>query len=207
MRKSSGDNQQIFTALVRPHLDRLYRLAFRLTGAREDAQDLLQDVMLKLYPQVDRLAGIDTPATWLSRVLYNQFIDDRRRYTARRLRLLSDAELSANPDLAPANELSTEDLADGEFTFRRLEAAVAQLSDEQRMIISLHDIEGYTLPEVSEITGVSLGTLKSRRHRARERLQDFLSNGPDRASITCKPVRGEENHELRSIPSKSGALS
>ena len=207
MSKISDNKQQVFTSLVRPHLDRLYRLAFRLTGTREDAQDLLQDVMLKLYPQLDRLAGIDTPLTWLSRVLYNHFIDDRRRYTVRRLRLLNDAELSANPDLAPADELSTEDLADGEFTFRRLDAAMAQLSDEQRVIISLHDIEGYTLSEVSEITGVSLGTLKSRRHRARERLQDILSDGPDSASDTCKPARGEENHELRSIPSMSGILS
>ena len=207
MGKIPDNRQQTFTALVRPHLDRLYRLAFRLTGTREDAQDLLQDVMLKLYPQVERLAAIDTPVTWLSRVLYNQFIDDQRRYAARRLHLLSDAELSANPDLAPANELGTEDLADSEFTMRRLEAAVAQLGEEQRVIISLHDIEGYTLSEIAEITGISLGTLKSRRFRARQRLQDLLSNGPDRASNTCKPVRGEENHELRAMPSKPGFVS
>ena len=96
MRKFPGDRQQAFTALVRPHLDRLYRLAFRLTGTREDAQDLVQDVMLKLYPQVDRLAGIDAPQTWLNRVLYNQFIDDQRRYRARRLRLVGWTLVAAN---------------------------------------------------------------------------------------------------------------
>ncbi|MDH3613735.1 MAG: RNA polymerase sigma factor [Gammaproteobacteria bacterium] len=207
MRRFPGNKQQAFTALVRPHLDRLYRLAFRLTGTREDAQDLVQDVMLKLYPQVDRLAGIDAPQTWLNRVLYNQFIDDQRRYCARRLRLVSGAELSANPDLAPAEGASTEDLVEGEFTIKRIEAAVARLSDKHRVIISLHDVEGYTLSEIAEITGVSLGTLKSRRHRARERLQEILSNGSDRTSITSRAVRGRENHELRSIPSKPGSVS
>lgn len=207
MRKFPGNKQQAFTALVRPHLDRLYRLAFRLTGTREDAQDLLQDVMLKLYPQMDRLAGIDAPQTWLNRVLYNHFIDDQRRYRARQLRLVSGAELSANPDLAPAEGASTEELVEGEFTIKRIEAAVARLSDKHRVIISLHDIEGYTLSEIAEITGVSLGTLKSRRHRARQRLQEFLDNGPDRAAITSSPSRGSENHELRSIPSKPGAAS
>lgn len=191
---------------MRPHLDRLYRLAFRLTGTREDAQDLVQDVMLKLYPQVGRLATIDAPQTWLNRVLYNQFIDDQRRYSARRLQLVSGAELSENPDLAPAEGASTEDLVDGEFTGKRLEVALAQLSDEHRVIISLHDIEGYTISEVAEITGVPLGTLKSRRYRARARLQEILSDGPDRASITSRTARGKENHELRSIPTKSGSV-
>ncbi len=197
---NSKSKQQAFTAFVRPHLDRLYRLAFRLTGERDDAQDLVQEVMLKLYPQVDRMADIDEPGTWLGRVLYNKFVDTRRRTTARQLYLVDNSIDSENPDLARSESPDTEQQAGGELTLRRIEAAVRQLSEDHRIIISLHDIEGYTLVEIADITGVPHGTLKSRRHRARERLQKLLQiDGPDRPLDACNSGRGEENDELRSV--------
>jgi len=179
MRKGSSNQQQSFTALIKPHLERLYRLAFRLTGQREDAQDLVQDVLLKLYSQLDRLAEVDAVVTWLSRVVYHQFVDNQRRYASHRLHVVGDPKFSRDPDLAVALQTSTEDLAEGEFTQERLQTALNQLSDDHRLIINLHDVEGYTLAEVAEITGISLGTLKSRRQRARERLQKLLEKGPE----------------------------
>ncbi len=197
---NSKSKQQAFTAFVRPHLDRLYRLAFRLTGERDDAQDLVQEVMLKLYPQVDRMADIDEPGTWLGRVLYNKFVDTQRRTTTRRLYLVDHSIYAENPDLARSELPDTEQQAGGELTLRRIEAAVRQLNEDHRIIISLHDIEGYTLVEIADITGVPHGTLKSRRHRARERLQELLQiDGPDRPPDACNSGRGEENDELRSV--------
>lgn len=166
--------QQTFTGLIRPHLDRMYRLAYRLTGHREDAQDLVQDVLLKLYPQNDRLADVENVAAWLARVLYRQFIDNKRRYAARNLRIISHHEYSADPDQAPALQDSTEALVDSELNISRLQKALESLSEDHRLIIILHDVEGYSLPEVAEITGIRMGTLKSRRQRARERLQELL---------------------------------
>ncbi len=200
MRLNSKSRQRAFTAFVRPHLDRLYRLAFRLTGERDDAQDLVQEVMLKLYPQADSLADIDEPGTWLGRVLYNQFVDTHRRKVARRLYLVDNTDYSGNPDLARSASPGVEQQAGGELTMRRIQAAVEQLNEDHRIIISLHDIEGYTLAEIAEITGTPRGTLKSRRHRARERLQDLLQiDGPVRRPDTCSWGRGEENDELRSV--------
>lgn len=196
-----------FTALVRPHLERLYRLAYRLTQHREDAQDLVQDVLLKLHPQTDKMADIDSVATWLYRVLYNQFVDNQRRYARRRMRIVEHSDYSADPDIAPAEQASTEDLVEGEFTITRVQAALEQLSDDHQLIINLHDIEGYTLTEIAEITGVPHGTLKSRRHRARERLQVLLDEGPDSAVSASKDSRGEEYHALRPVPGKLGSIS
>lgn len=196
-----------FTALVRPHLERLYRLAYRLTQHREDAQDLVQDVLLKLHPQVDKLAEVDSVSTWLNRVLYNQFIDNQRRYARRRMRIVEHADYSADPDIAQAEQASTEDLVDGEFTITRVQAALEQLSDDHKLIINLHDVEGYTLTEIAEITGVPHGTLKSRRQRARERLQFLLDEGPDSAVSASEDNRGEENDALRPIPAKLGSIS
>lgn len=200
MRRDSKSKQQAFTAFVRPHLDKLYRLAFRLTGERDDAQDLVQEVMLKLYPQVDRMADIDEPGTWLGRVLFNRFIDTRRSMAARRLYLVDNSDYSGNPDLARSESPDAEQQAGGELAMRRIQAAIAQLKEDHRIVISLHDVEGYTLAEIAAITGTPLGTLKSRRQRARERLQEILQiDGPVRAPDTCRWGRGEENDELRSV--------
>jgi RNA polymerase sigma-70 factor (ECF subfamily) len=207
MPKDRQNKKPSFTALIRPHLDRMYRLAYRLTGHREDAQDLVQDVLLKLHTQRDRLVEVEAVSTWIGRVTYNQFIDNLRRYKSSRLALVDDAAVSADPDQAPATDASTEDLAEGEFTINRVLAALEQLSDDHQLIIKLHDVEGYTITEIAEITGISLGTLKSRRQRARERLQNILDEGPDRANFTSEEGRGEKNDELRSVPTKPGCVS
>jgi RNA polymerase sigma-70 factor (ECF subfamily) len=193
-----GQNKQpSFAAFIRPHLDRLYRLAYRLTGHREDAQDLVQDVLLKLHSQMERLSEVEAVGTWLGRVMYK----------SRRLTLVEDPVLSAEPDNAPSTEASTEDQAEGEFTITRVLAALERLSDEHQLIIKLHDIEGYTITEIAEITGIPHGTLKSRRQRARERLQNLLDEGPDRNVSASGEGRGEENDELRSIPAQLGSVS
>lgn len=177
---SSGTRlaQQAFTALISPHLDRMYRLAYRLTGSRHDAQDLVQDVLFKLYSEADRLAEVEAASPWLGRVVYNQFVDNKRRYARAKLRIVNDNNFSANPDQAAAVQSSTEDLAEQEFNISRLQSALAQLSDDHQLIINLHDVEGYTASEIAEITGIPIGTVKSRRQRARVRLQELLKQGP-----------------------------
>ena len=207
MPKGRQNKQPSFTALIRPHLDRMYRLAYRLTGHREDAQDLVQDVLMKLHAQAARLAEVEAVPTWLGRVMYHQFIDNHRRYRSQRLALVEDPVVSADPDQAVATEASTEDLAQGEFTITRVLRALEQLSEDHQLIIKLHDVEGYTITEIAEITGISLGTLKSRRQRARERLQNLLDEGPDRAKSTSRQNRGEENDELRPVPTQPGPVS
>lgn len=205
--KKSSKLQSSFAALVRPHLEQLYRLAYRLTQHREDAQDLVQDVLIKLHSQADKMAEIESVAGWLKRVLYNQFVDNRRHAARRRIRIVEHADYSADPDIAPAEQSSTEELVEGQFTITRVQDALAELSDEHRVIINLHDVEGYTLTEIAEITGISHGTLKSRRQRARERLQMLLDEGPDRAVSTSEENRGEENDVLRAISAKPGSIS
>lgn len=179
MKNGDYNSQKSFTELIRPHLERMYRLAFRLTGNQADAQDLVQDVMLKLYPRSKQLVAIDKIAPWLGKVIYRQFVDNKRRYVVRSLHIVENSDYSAEPDRAAAVQVSTEDLVEAEFDINRLESAVAKLSEDHRLIINLHDVEGYTISEIAEITGVPMGTLKSRRQRARERLQGLLSEGPN----------------------------
>jgi RNA polymerase sigma-70 factor (ECF subfamily) len=173
MQPGNGPDAE-FSGLLRPHLDRLYRLAFRLTGTAGDAEDLVQDVLCKVYERHDELTSIGDLGPWLARVLYNRFIDDARKRSRQRL-VLVDSGNSAVPDCPDEScGSSPESAVDSEFSIRRLNDALGALSPEHRTVVLLHDAEGYKLTEIQSITGVSLGTLKSRLHRARARLREIL---------------------------------
>ena len=90
------NHQQTFEKLVRPHFDRLYRLAWRLTGQKAEAEDLFQELLIKAYGKLDDLVKIDEPGSWLSRVMYNLFIDERRRFARRRMHTVEEGEMSGD---------------------------------------------------------------------------------------------------------------
>lgn len=171
---SGADRNHAFERLVRPHFDRLYRLAWRLAGSKAEAEDLFQELLLKAYGLLDQLAHIDQPGPWLGRILYNLFIDERRRFTRRRMQLVGEGELPGD-GLAGLPGPADPALDSQRWeTIRRLDRALAMLSTEHRVVVLLHDTEGYTMEEIQELTGVPLGTVKSRLHRARAQLREIL---------------------------------
>ncbi|MEE8426351.1 MAG: RNA polymerase sigma factor [Woeseiaceae bacterium] len=172
---SNAEQNLNFERIVRPHFDRLYRLAWRLTGGKAEAEDLFQDLLVKAYGLLDDLIAIEEPGSWLSRVMYNLFVDQHRRYTRQRMHLVDEGHLPGAGladlagDLDPVTDIERLEI------LMRLDAALGQLSEEHRLIVLLHDTEGYKLKEIQDITGVPVGTIKSRLHRARARLRDILS--------------------------------
>lgn len=164
-----------FEALLKPHLDRLYRLSFRLAGDKPSAEDLFQDVLVKIFPRMDELIDIEEPGSWLCRVMYNHFIDNRRRFARQRLVAINDGELPPGQGVEDqAGDLNPAADAERRDNIMRLDAALSKLSDEHRLVVLLHDTEGYKLTEIQELTGTPVGTLKSRLHRARARLREIL---------------------------------
>ena len=171
---SSAEQNLAFEQLVRPHFERLYRLAWRLTGAREEAEDLFQELLIKAYGKLDDLVQIDEPGSWLCRVMYNLFIDERRRFARRRMHTVDEGQLTG--DGLEGMPGGNDPVRDNERLekIRRLDRALAQLSDEHRVVVLLHDTEGYKLEEIQSLIDVPIGTIKSRLHRARARLRDIL---------------------------------
>ncbi len=171
---ASANNIELFDRLVRPHCDRLYRLAFRLTGQREQAEELFQELLTRAFTKLDELVALDDPATWLCRVMYNLFIDERRRYARQRLRVVSEAELPGGriDELSDSGGPRAE--SERDEVYARLAAALDKLAGEQRIVVLLHDTEGYKLREIAAMTGLAIGTIKSRLHRARARLREIL---------------------------------
>lgn len=171
--KSEGPQTE-FTRLIEPHFDRLFRFAYRLTGSRSEAEDLLQDVLTRLYEQRTALDAVDDLKPWLSTVLYNRFVDLSRSAKRRPLKLLGDTQVEL-----PEPESDSDDpmvlTAATEYA-ERLDRALAQLSDKHRLVVLMHDAEGYSLREIAAVTDVPTGTLKSRLSRARTRLRELLGN-------------------------------
>ena len=157
-------------------MERLYRLAFRLAGNKAEAEDLFQDVLTKVYVRLDDLIDIDHPGSWLSRVMYNHFIDNRRKYARQRLIMVEEGGLpGGSVESLPGNTGPEQD-AERLDNIMRLEGALAELSEDHRLVILLHDTEGYKLEEIHSFTGDPIGTIKSRLHRARARLRELLGN-------------------------------
>ena len=157
-----------FERLIEPHFDRLFRFAYRLSGTRSDAEDLVQDVLIKLFERGDELSSIQDLAPWLGRVLYNQFIDGKRRYGRQPLTLVAQVPETPTDDAGPFEAATRQQQAG------QLRAALDKLSEEHRVMVLMHDAEGYTLPEIETLTGIPLGTCKSRLNRARARLRELL---------------------------------
>lgn len=167
-----------FDRLLREHIPALYRSAYRWTGATDRAEDLVQELLVRLYPKLDELRSLDRVRPWALRVMYRIFVDQLRRERSSPVRYGTEDETTGQADdgdtlLDPT--AGPEDLLEQELTQARIVAAWDELGEEHRMVLSMHDIEDYSLPEVAQIMDVPLGTLKSRLHRARARLRALLA--------------------------------
>ena len=168
-----------FDRLVREHVPALYRSAYRWTGAVDRAEDLVQELLVRLYPTLEELLKLDRIRPWAMRVMYRIFVDQLRRERRSPVQFgldmagddaLDDSETQlADPEDEPP------ELVEQQLSQERIAAAWAQLTEEHRMVLSMHDIEGYSLVELSSMTDLPLGTLKSRVHRARARLRELLA--------------------------------
>lgn len=163
-----------FEALVSPHMNNLYKLAYRLTGQRDHAEDLVQDLMLKVYPRLQEMQGIERLAPWLSRVLYRLFIDQYRRQQRSPISLMGDDNVIY--DTHAGDMAGPLEAANTELSQQLIYAALQQLSEDHRLLIMLHDVEGHSLQEINQITDIPIGTIKSRLSRARNKLREIINN-------------------------------
>jgi RNA polymerase sigma-70 factor (ECF subfamily) len=175
-----GTDSNGFDRLLRPHLEALYRLAFRFTGSRDDAEDLVQSLLVKLIPLERRLGEVEMLGPWLARALYHQYLNEARRQRREAAHRVAPSEASAEQldQLVDETSESPEDSAERLLSQRRLSAAWQLLPPEQRAVIAWHDVEGHALEELATQHGLPIGTLKSRLHRGRARMRQLLHMEP-----------------------------
>ena len=176
--------------VVRTHSARVYRLAYRLTGNAHDAEDLTQDVFVRVF----RSLSSYTPGTfegWLHRITTNLFLDLMRRRARIRFEALADDA----PERLAGHEPSPAQAYDDTHWDDDVQRALDALAPEFRAAVVLCDIEQLTYEEIADVLGIKLGTVRSRIHRGRTQLRAALEHrAPDRARrpriTTTRPRSG-----------------
>jgi RNA polymerase sigma factor (sigma-70 family) len=157
--------------IVSQHSARVYRLAYRLTGNQHDAEDLTQEVFVRVF----RSLSSYTPGTfegWLHRITTNLFLDQARRKSKIRFDALADDADAKMPGRAPSPDVQMNDrLLDDD-----VEAALADLPPDFRAAVVLCDIEGLSYEEIADVLDLKLGTVRSRIHRGRSMLRTSLAH-------------------------------
>jgi RNA polymerase sigma-70 factor (ECF subfamily) len=164
-----------FEAIVLPHLDAAYTLARYLTGNTQDAQDIVQDAALRAFKYFRGFRGTEPGAgrAWLLTIVRNTVRTWRQRRQAEATTAAFDEEQHSEgiTDVDPSVKLDRKEIRE------RLREAVAQLPEEFREVIVLRDIQELSYKEISDVLGVPEGTVMSRLHRARQRVQRMLVRG------------------------------
>lgn len=166
-RHVAGD-REAFGLLVNRHRDRLWAVALRTLGDREEAADALQDALVSAFRSAHTFQGRSAVTTWLHRIVVNACLDRARRTATRRTKPLDDDPQRLD-SLVGSAEPADSPVVRAEV-HREVTAALAELPVEQRAALVLVDMQGYPVAEAAELLGVPVGTVKSRCARGRARL-------------------------------------
>ncbi|WP_246023581.1 RNA polymerase sigma factor SigE [Nocardia yunnanensis] len=182
---ATGDRSVMPTwdELVREHADRVYRLAYRLTGDPQDAEDLTQETFIRVFRSLQNYQP-GTFEGWLHRITTNLFLDMVRRRNRIRMEALPE-DYDRVPSEGPGPEQAYHDAnLDPD-----LQSALDSLAPEFRAAVVLCDIEGLSYEEIGATLGVKLGTVRSRIHRGRQALREHLEhNGIERRVAATEKV-------------------
>jgi RNA polymerase sigma-70 factor (ECF subfamily) len=167
-RCSEGDEAALRALFVRYH-GMVYNLLYRMLGSRDDADELLPDVFLKIWHGAGRFQSRANPATWIHRIAANACIDRLRRRPA--APSISMEELAEHEELPAVPCDPTLRLVQAEEK-ARLQTGLMALSPEDRLLITLYHLQERSYDEIRQITGLTYALLKSRLFRARQRLRE-----------------------------------
>ena len=175
---ASGDRSVMpsWEELVREHGDRVYRLAYRLSGNAQDAEDLTQDTFIRVFRSLQNYQP-GTFEGWLHRITTNLFLDMVRRRNRIRMEALPE-----DYDRVPAEGPNPEEIYHDARLDADLQSALDSLAPEYRAAVVLCDIEGLSYEEIGATLGVKLGTVRSRIHRGRQALREHLRENVENES-------------------------
>jgi RNA polymerase sigma-70 factor (ECF subfamily) len=166
-----------FNDLVVVYQDLLYALVVRMVPDRDQASDAVQEAFFSAYRKMDGFRG-GSVRSWLSRIAINAAMDAQRLKKRRPADPYPELEDDTwQPPADPSADPVTTSLTAERH--RAINRALAQITDDQRTAIVLYDVEGYDYAEIAELTGVSVGTVKSRIHRGRLAMRGLLSDRMD----------------------------
>ncbi len=183
LRRLRARDERAFRELVAEHRDRVFNITYRMLGNRAEAEDVAQEVFISVFKTIDSFREESKFSTWLYRVAVNH-TKNRIKYLARRHERdrdeLDETSAAANGATAgPPRAIQPDRAMEGAQMEALLQAAIANLDDDHRIVVVLRDVEDLSIEEICEITGLPDGTVKSRLHRARLVLRKKLQRHVD----------------------------
>ncbi len=172
-RFQKGD-ENAYTELVNRYRDRLMTFVFRFVNDMEQAEDIVQDALVKVYTHKHYYKEVAKFSTWVYTIAGNLAKTELRKRKRRQTSSLSTLGLDDKDYELPSVELETGEHIQGEYTEKKIQGAIQSLPLHFRTVIILRDIQELSYEEISNIVSVPLGTVKSRINRARLQLQDAL---------------------------------
>ncbi|MDD6049797.1 MAG: sigma-70 family RNA polymerase sigma factor [Clostridiales bacterium] len=194
LRRAQKGDAQAFEQLVTPHEQMLWRVCYHYTHHQEDAADCLQEAMLKAWRAIGSYRGDCALSSWLYRIASTVCLDFLRKQ--KRLPPTESADELAEDGFMPIDASPTPD----EAVLRAesaedIRVAMDSLPGEMRTVIILYALQGLSYEEIAEVMNTSVGTVKSRLNRARQKLARFLSDPGNKSSLpTSEQVKGGRHH-------------
>ena len=177
IRRAGRGDAYAFEQLMAAHENKMYAVALRMCGNREDAQDCLQEAMLRVYRAMSGFKGQSSFSTWVYRITMNSCLDELRR---RKSRTATSLDAMLENGFSPSDESDTPEQSSLRSEQRRvLERAIAELPEDMRAAIVQRDIPGCSYDEIAHALDANVGTIKSRISRGREKLRAVLSEQPE----------------------------
>lgn len=179
VRRAKKEDIGAYDALVRRYQERIYATVYHMTSNHEDANDLAQETFIKAYRALKSFKGDSSFYTWIYRIAVNKTINFLKQRKNRVQMSLDDMDFNAENDpylvalsseRTPRRDLNLSELQE------KLNAAMQKLSEDHRMVVTLHDVQGVSHEEIGKIMDCNIGTVRSRLFYARQQLQAHLSD-------------------------------
>src|SRR4051794_10813885 len=182
IRRLQQRDEKAFVEVVRLYQHKVYNLVYRMIGNREEAEDVAQEVFVTVFKSVDSFRGEAKFSTWLYRIAANH-CKNRMKYLGRRsYKSTGELNEAAEREAVDAQPSSIRPHVDGPDAVleglemeRTVQEGIKALEEEHRVLVILRDVEDLSYEEISSITGLELGTVKSRLHRARLQLKEHMA--------------------------------
>jgi len=176
-------DEEAFEEMVGLYQNKIYNLVYRMMGNAGEAEEVAQEVFVTVFKSIDSFRGDSKLSTWLYRIATNH-CKNRLKYLGRRsYKATGELDEAVERELQDTQTTSSmrphidgpEAVLEGLELERTVQAGIAELDEEHRTLVLLRDVEDLSYDEIAKVTGLELGTVKSRLHRARLQLKEFLA--------------------------------